>query len=131
MDPNLFHIDWERTVEALAVIVVLAFSLERALAPLFESRFFIKRLQGKNIKELMAACLGIAVCWYWDFDVISIVLVAGKTTLFGTIITGAIIAGGSKASVKLFRDILGWKSSALREYESGKKVRPQPGSLVS
>ena len=41
MDPNLFHLDWERVSEVLVAIVILAFLLERALAVLFESRFFI------------------------------------------------------------------------------------------
>jgi len=120
MDPNLFRIDWERTGEVLTVIVVLSFLLERSLAPLFESRAFIKNFQGKNIKEIIAVGLGVAVCWYWQFDAISTILVTEKTTLFGEVVTGAIIAGGSKASVKLFRDILGWKSTAYREQEEAK-----------
>ena len=40
MDPNLFHLDWERLIEVLITIVVLAFFLERSLSLLFESRFF-------------------------------------------------------------------------------------------
>lgn len=39
MDPNLFHLDWERTFEVLLTIAVLAFFVERAFAPLFENRW--------------------------------------------------------------------------------------------
>lgn len=51
MDPNLFHLDWERVGEVLATIVVLAFLLERALAVLFESRFFIKRFETTSVRN--------------------------------------------------------------------------------
>lgn len=115
MDPNLFHIDGERLMEVLFTIVVLSFFVERALSVLFESRFFIKRLSKKSLKELIAFIVGTVLCWYWDFDAISILLVKEKMTVYGFILTGAIIAGGSKGSVKLFKDLLGVKSSAAAE----------------
>jgi hypothetical protein len=115
MDPNLFHIDGERLMEVLFTIVVLSFFVERALSVLFESRFFIKRLSKKSLKELIAFIVGAVLCWYWDFDAISILLVKEKMTVYGFILTGAIIAGGSKGSVKLFKDLLGVKSSAAAE----------------
>ena len=57
MDPNLFHLDWERVGEVLTAIIVLAFVLERALAVLFESRLFVKRFEGKGVKEWVAAAV--------------------------------------------------------------------------
>lgn len=62
MDPNLFAIDWARITELLAAIVLLSFFVERALAPLFESRFFLKHAKGKSLKELLAFGLGAALC---------------------------------------------------------------------
>jgi len=121
MDPNLFHLDWERLFEALVGIVVLAFLLERALALLFESRFFMKYAQGKSLKELIAFTVGILVCWFWDFDAISIIFLKSNMTIIGVIVTGAVVAGGSKASVKLFRDLMGFKSAALKEADKTKK----------
>jgi len=115
MDPNLFAIDWERVLEALAGIVVLAFLLERGLALLFESKFFVDRLQGRSLKELIAFVLGALVCWYWDFDAISIIFVKGKVTVYGAILTGAIVGGGSKAAIRLFVDLMGFGSQALKE----------------
>ncbi|MBN2520203.1 MAG: hypothetical protein JXB17_06850 [Bacteroidales bacterium] len=115
MDPNLFHLDWERLGEVLIAIVVLSFLIERALALLFESRFFIKRFKGRSIKELIALIVGATICWYWDFDALSMIFLKESVTIFGAILTGAIIAGGSKASIKLFKDIMGVKSSAQSE----------------
>lgn len=112
MDPNLFYIDWERLFEVLVAIVVVAFLLERALALLFETRVFIKRAQGKSLKELIAFVVGVLVCWYWDFDAFSMIFLKEEVTILGVVITGGIVAGGSKASVKLFRDLLGFKSTA-------------------
>ncbi len=112
MDPNLFHLDWERVGEVLATIVVLSFFLERALAILFESRVFIKRFEGKGLKEWIAAAVCVVVCIIWKFDAISMIVLTDRTTVFGEIVTGAVIAGGSKASLKLFHDVWDVRSSA-------------------
>lgn len=129
MDPNIFAIDWERTIEVLGVIVLLAFFLERALAPFFESRYFIANLDKRSLKEVIAFLLGFLICWWWKFDAVSILLVSGSgsTSFPGYALTGAIIAGGSKASLRLFRDILGLRSKALQEAEDqDKQERAQP-----
>lgn len=112
MDPNLFFVDWERLFEVLVMIVVLSFFVERPLAPLFESQFYIKCCRGKSLKEVIAFVLGALVCWYWDFDAFSVLLTRDKVTILGAVLTGAIIAGGSKASIKLFRDVLKFRSTS-------------------
>lgn len=112
MDPNLFHLDWERLFEVLIMIVILAFLLERALALLFETRVFINHVKGKSLKELIAFVVAALVCLFWDFDALSMIFLKSEVTIYGAVITGAIVAGGSKASIKLFRDILGFKSTA-------------------
>ena len=152
MDPNLFYVDFERLMEILITIVVLSFFVERALSLLFESRWFIYRFEStkavaeiknktgdkkisskekeKNkktgIKELIAFISSVAVCFIWQFDAISIMLqTKNEMTWYGMIITGAIIAGGSKGSVKLFQDVLGFKSKAEKArsefYDENKK----------
>ncbi len=112
MDPNLFHLDWERVGEVLIGVIILAFLLERALAVLFESRFFINRWKEKSLKELIAFVVGVLACWYWDFDAVSMIFLKEKVTLLGMVITGGVVAGGSKASIKLFRDLMKVKSTA-------------------
>jgi hypothetical protein len=121
MDQNIFHIDWFRLLEVLAGIVVLSFLLERALSLLFESRFFIKRLSEKGLKEIIAFVLCAAVCMVWHLDAISLIFASEGTNIFGEIITGAIVAGGSKASILLFRNVMGIMSNAERLRMAQKK----------
>ncbi len=125
MDPNLFHLDWERLFEVLITIVIMAFLLERALALLFESRVFINHVQGKSFKELIAFVVAALVCWFWDFDALSMIFLKSKVTIYGAVITGAIVAGGSKASIKLFRDIMGFKSTAEAARQAAKKAEEE------
>ena len=148
MDPNLFHIDFERLMEVLITIVILSFFIERALSLLFETRWFIytfessevtneimrisgekpgnSRLKKKKngVRELIAFIVSVAICFIWQFDAISITLQSkNEMTWYGMIITGAIIAGGTKGSIKLFNDVLGFKSSAekIRQEIADKK----------
>jgi hypothetical protein len=132
MDPNLFHVDWDRLAEALAAIIVLAFLLERALAVLFESRFFVdSRLDQVGGKELIACAVAVVICWVWQFDAISMIILTEKTTRFGEILTGAVIAGGSKASIKLFHDLLNIKSTAVRESQLKKTALTAAGAAAA
>jgi len=117
MDPNLFHVDWGRLSEVLIAIIVLSFIVERALSVLFESRFFINRFKEKSLKELIAFIIGAVVCWYWDFDAVSMIFLKENVTVWGAIITGAVVAGGSKASIKLFHDLMNVKSTAAKATE--------------
>ena len=129
MDPNLFHLDWERTFEVLVAIVVLAFFVERALSTLFESQGFINMVLKRKInglKEITAFVVSALVCWYWDFDAVSMVFLKENVTLVGTIITGGIVAGGSKASIKLFRDVMGFRSLA-----EAKRLDDQAGQAAA
>jgi hypothetical protein len=123
MDPNLFHLDWDRTAEVLATVLLLSLLVERALSPMFESAWYIRRLQAKELKEFIALVVATAVCWYWRFDAVSMIVLADKTSPFGYLITGAIVAGGSKGSIRLFREALGIKSTARKDYEDRKAMR--------
>jgi hypothetical protein len=120
MDPNLFHLDEGRLFEVLFAIVVLAFFVERALSLVFGWKPFVERLSNKGVKEIIALITSAIVCVTWEFDAFSILFVREKMTLFGEILTGAIIAGGSKASLALFQDILKIKSSAEKSADEKK-----------
>jgi hypothetical protein len=149
MDPNLFHLDWERTLEALVAIIVLAFFVERACALVFESRWYIWLFEDRRvgepvapvglvaledgggepaaaqvagvrtrlwpIKEFVAFTLALIICLTWDFDAVSMIILSDQSHLPGKVVTAAVIAGGSKASVKLFQDIMGIRSAASQE----------------
>lgn len=112
MDPNLIHLDWERAGEALTLIIVFAFVIERALAVVFENKIWVRNVQVDGLKELIALVASIAACAIWKFDAIGMLLLTETTTAAGYALTGAVIAGGSKASIKLFHDVLGIKSTA-------------------
>ena len=130
MDPNLFHLDYERLGEVLIAITVLAFFLERALAVVFEHRFFAARLGGSGLKEPLAFLVAFGICRRWHFDALSMTILAEQTNVFGYSITAAVIAGGSKASVKLFHDVFNTMSDAerVRKQFAGVNDRrvPQP-----
>jgi hypothetical protein len=136
MDPNLFNIDYERLIEVLSGIVLLSLLVERSLALLFESKFFIelvepydvivkirekrgenltglsdKKKSFKGLKELITLIVSFFVVWLVHFDALTIIFASSETVrISGMIITAAIIAGGSKGSIALFQNWLGWMS---------------------
>jgi hypothetical protein len=112
MDPTLFRIDFEVLTEVLVVIVVLAFLIERALSLLFEHRLFVNAFADRGLKEPIALLVSVAIVRYWEFDALSILFQGDRTSFAGYLITAAIIAGGSKGSMKLFQDLLKVRSSA-------------------
>ncbi len=116
MDPNLFRVDLERLFEVLLAITVLAFFIERALALVFEHRLYVTRVQGKGLKEIISFLLAFLVCRYWDFDAVSVILVSESTSLLGQVVTAGIIAGGSKASIALFQDLMKARSTVAKVY---------------
>jgi hypothetical protein len=124
MDPSLFRLDWSQVTEVLAAVVVLSFIVERALAPVFESKLFVDRAASRGFKEPIAFGVALFVCWRWQIDVVSVVLHGDRVEGAGIVITAAVIAGGSKASLKLFRDVLGIESEHARQ----KRTRALPPS---
>ena len=114
MDPNLIHVDWERTAEALTLIVIFSFIVERALALVFEQDWFIKRFDRSGVKELIAAVVSIAAVSFWKVDAVGMIALTSKTSIPGYVLTGLVVAGGSKASIKLFRDLMNFQSTASR-----------------
>ncbi len=117
MDPNLFHLDWDRVFEVFAAIVVLSMFLERSLSVIFEHRFY-KKLSGKGLKAIIAFISSFLICKFWEFDAISIIFYKDQTVMWGYLLTAGVIAGGSKGSIKLFQDLMGWKKSNVESNDS-------------
>lgn len=115
MNPASFRIDFEVLVEVLIAITVLAFFVERALSLVFEHRLYVASLSDKGLKEPLAFVLSFAIVRYWKLDVLGMLFRADRASVWGYLITAAIIAGGSKASLKLFHDLLKVKSTAEKE----------------
>lgn len=95
------------------LLTLLAILVERALALFFEHKVVSAILNGKNLKEFIAFGVCFAICKIWSIDVISGITHGGSTHIIGMFITAAAIAGGSKASIKLFRDVLDAKSGKV------------------
>ncbi|MDD9995546.1 MAG: hypothetical protein OXS35_07370 [Dehalococcoidia bacterium] len=118
MDPSDFSMD--RLFEVLVTIIVLSFFVERALAIIFEHRLWTTHMAGKGVKAPIAFLLAWGVCTQWDFDAISTTILVEQTPRVGHLLTAAIIAGGSKASIKLFHDVMG----AMSDAEKKRKGQP-------
>jgi hypothetical protein len=118
MNPSSFAVEGEQLLDVMTTIVVLSFLVERALAVLFENRWFVDRFDSKGVKEPISVLVAFAICRYWDFDAVSVILMRERTHFFGHLVTAGIIAGGSKASVKLFHDVLNVRSSAEKERQA-------------
>ncbi len=114
MDPNFIHMDWERTFDALMLVAVVAIIIERALSVIFQNRIYIERFHRDGMKETIALAASIAVCVVWKLDAIGMILLTETTTVPGYIVTGALVAGGSKGSLKLFQEFFDLQSSAFR-----------------
>ncbi|MCP4246087.1 MAG: hypothetical protein GY778_03470 [bacterium] len=114
MDPNFIHMDWERTFDAIMMVAVVAIIIERALSVIFQSSIYIEYVHKSGMKETIALAVSIAVCAAWKLDAMGMIILTATTTVPGYIVTGALVAGGSKGSVKLFQDMLNLQSSAFR-----------------
>jgi len=101
--------------EGLVLIVVLAFLIERALAIVFDWSPFERRFGKSDLKTPIALAVSIAVAAALNFKLFGIVarecqscgLSPGIPGWIDVVLTGAIIAGGSAAAVKLVQDVLG------------------------
>ena len=119
-DPNQFAINWATLFEMLALIILLAFVVERALAMVYESTPFVKfslkrKLADKgDFKTLGAFILSSLVTMLFQIDLVAVILSHAHTSLFGELLTASVIAGGSKASIALFRNILDVKMVKVR-----------------
>ena len=121
MDPLLFGIHGDVVAEVLGTLVVLSLFVERALAPLFEWRVFLARAKDKGWKEPIALAAAVLVVYVYGFDALAVTFSRESNSALGYVITAAIVAGGSKGSIKLFRDVLGWGSTAARASQAGAK----------
>jgi uncharacterized membrane protein len=120
MELDLFRIDWDVLIEVLITIIVLSFFIERVLSLVFEHRLYIKAFDEKGFKEPIAFITSFFVVYTWGLDAISIILSREEPHAIGYIITAGVIAGGSKASIKLFHDLLKVKSSAKNKSDGNK-----------
>ena len=141
-----FAVDYSVLFDVLVLIVVLSFFLERALSVIFESSLFIKwydpefvaaerpkpaivdpeekpKKKKNGAKEIITIIVSIILVYNIDLNALAVLMKDESVSReLGYFITGLIIAGGSKGSIKLFNDILDFRSSAeTRRKEYNKK----------
>jgi hypothetical protein len=130
-----FAVDYSVLFDILSLIVVLSFFVERALSVIFESALFISwydpvyeqavnpnpkiaidappKKKKKGIKELISIIVSVILVYNIEFNALAILMKNENVSeVMGYFITGLIIAGGSKASIKLFSDIMDFRSTA-------------------
>jgi hypothetical protein len=132
VDPSQYLVPWESVTEALLVVVVLSMTVERVLAVVFESERYIlyQEIRAEddkaNNKAFIASVVSILVCYIYQIDILAVVTSEPYVSFFGVVMTGLLIAGGSKGSIALFRDFLGIKSTARKDYENRAKPPKKP-----
>lgn len=104
----------------LGAIVILSMLIERALSPIYEWRPVLEAIKDKNVKEPIAIVVSVAAVVYVDVDALKIIFSRPESSWIGYLLTGLVVAGGSKGSIALFRDYLGWKSTARKEHEASR-----------
>jgi len=112
--------DWQNIVETCAIVTIVALFVERALSLAFEHKFLLHRLSG--YKEIIAYGVSLIVCFFWEIDAISSIMTTEKQEI-GYFITAGVIAGGAKASVHLFQDVMGVRNSAVNQSTLNKSVK--------
>jgi hypothetical protein len=117
MDPLLFGIKGDVVAEVLGAIVLLSLIIERFFAPIFEWRVVLSKIADKGVKEPVVLLASFLVVYFYEFDAMAVIFTQEQTSFVGYLITAGVVAGGSKGSIALFRDFLGWKSTAQKERE--------------
>lgn len=99
-------------VVELVRLTILALFLERALALVFESKPWVRRLDGRGLSPCVAFGVALSVCVTWDLDSVSAIAAAGPAStairpykLGGAILTAMILAGGSKLVMSMWATV--------------------------
>ena len=113
--------------ELIIRVVLLSLFVERGLAVLFETRIALRVFESYHGgKSTIAFLVSWAACAIWDLDAPGLLL--GEPTdpnfrYLGYFLTGAVVAGGSKASIRLFQDYLDVKGRFKRQFDEEHRRR--------
>lgn len=101
--------DYDLIFGTLLALFLCAVFLERALALVFQSKYYERYLGNKGLKPAIAFIICYLVVRQYDFDVFSLVLNRGSF-FWGPVITAGVIAGGSKGVISIWQKIKeAWK----------------------
>ena len=129
MVPWLQPEQYETVLGALALVVILAMLLERALAVVFEWSVIRNWLKEKHLRVPIALAASYVICVWGQFDVFSVIFAKeggySGALSFGTFATAAVIAGGSKGAILLFQGVLGFGRDAVNARIEAKSTKPE------
>jgi len=114
--------DFVQIMYALGKLVILAMLLERGLYFIFDYSKWRDWLEGKGVRAPVAFLMALFVCWWYDFDILAVLLDPEAVTPFGIIITATIVAGGSSAAIVLFQDVLRFGRAAQTDMREMRKL---------
>ena len=117
MQPDFFEADYTQLTEAIFVVVLLSFIIERVLAVVFEHELYKKYLDGKGISAPIAVVLSFFVCRQFHFDLPAIMFKNPQESFLGILLTAMLISGGSKGTMQLmnfFIEALKSRANALQ-----------------
>ena len=121
---------YENVLGALALLVVLALVLERALALFFEWGPWREWLEQKRLRAPLAFVAAYVLCVWGQFDVFSVIFAKPGgyegALSFGTFATAAVLAGGSKGAILLFQGVLGFGREAVNARIALRSAPPTP-----
>ena len=125
--------EFEPLIAALATLVILSLILERALSVVFEWGGWRDWIRAKHLRAPIALAAAYWMCIWGQFDVLAAIStkVDGYQGYFsfGTLVTAAVIAGGSKGAILLFQGVLGFGRDAVNARVTAKAtVSPAPAA---
>ena len=100
-----FALDYEKLAQVVAVLLFLAFVVERSLAIVFEHPLYAK-LHGKGLKPVLCIVVAFIICKSVGFDMLAATFQQEEATKFGYLMTSMVIAGGTKGVMKFTHDVL-------------------------
>lgn len=108
--------DFSQFTEAILKLIFTAFLVERSLSLFFEQRWFIQKTKSRpNIRSFIALFYSMLFVYATDLNIVYFIERDSLTgdelercikSIILLFITAAFVAGGSKASLKLFRDVM-------------------------
>lgn len=128
--------------QAMLLLIFASFVVERSLAVVYETDVYISRFGDKKyLKPTIAILYAAAFVWIVDINLVELINLGAKKpdadigyhwnslsinvmNVLIILVTGVFVAGGSKASLKLFRDVMNIKSSAETRREQGSVAVP-------
>lgn len=126
MNPEVAYASLLETSAAVGQIVLIALLLERALAFVFEYHWFQQltaRVEG--IKAPVAFGLALLIARTYGVDILAELFreegAPATPTWIGSLLTAAIIAGGSSAAIAIFQNRFNWGRDARKAGIEAKK----------